>query len=190
MSCSERGCVLGAGALGSRGMLPHQVGRTAGRELARDLRAGVCVDTHAQDQLVLYMALAHGTTRVLTGPLSLHTRTAIHVAELFTQVSRPVPVPSSIYHLLQFTVYVTHNYVAGQVQCVTGRREQHHRVSRYRLHQHPPATHYTLTINYCSSKIYVILQPEPLLHTNEEGIIRTPVGGLLPACCNIIGSFK
>ena len=32
------------------------------------------------------MALAKGTSKVLTGPLSLHTRTAIHFCEKLTQV--------------------------------------------------------------------------------------------------------
>jgi len=33
---------------------------------------------------VLYMALADGVSRVRTGPLTLHTRTAVKVAEMFT----------------------------------------------------------------------------------------------------------
>lgn len=36
---------------------------------------------HTQDQLILPMALARGTSRIRVGPLSLHTQTAIHVAE-------------------------------------------------------------------------------------------------------------
>lgn len=33
------------------------------------------------------MALANGTSRIRTGPITLHTRTAIHVAEQLTNVS-------------------------------------------------------------------------------------------------------
>lgn len=33
------------------------------------------------------MALAEGTSRVLVGPLTLHTQTAIHVTSLLTGVS-------------------------------------------------------------------------------------------------------
>jgi RNA 3'-terminal phosphate cyclase (ATP) len=36
------------------------------------------------DQLIIFMALASGKSRVLTGPLSLHTETAIHFAKLLT----------------------------------------------------------------------------------------------------------
>jgi len=35
-----------------------------------------------QDQVIIFMALAAGSSKVLTGELTLHTRTAIHVAEL------------------------------------------------------------------------------------------------------------
>lgn len=38
-------------------------------------------------QLILLMALAKGQSRMLCGPLTLHTQTAIHVARLMTKVS-------------------------------------------------------------------------------------------------------
>lgn len=37
-------------------------------------------------QMILLMAIAHGKSRVKCGPVSLHTRTAIHVAHLLTEV--------------------------------------------------------------------------------------------------------
>lgn len=38
----------------------------------------------AQDQLIIFMALASGTSTILTGEPTLHTRTAIAVAEQLT----------------------------------------------------------------------------------------------------------
>ena len=35
-------------------------------------------------QLIVLMALAEGVSRIRTGPLTLHTKTAIHVAEKMT----------------------------------------------------------------------------------------------------------
>lgn len=35
------------------------------------------------------MALAKGTSRMRTGPITLHTQTAIHVAEQLTKVTAP-----------------------------------------------------------------------------------------------------
>ncbi|KAJ3089615.1 hypothetical protein HK102_005931 [Quaeritorhiza haematococci] len=40
---------------------------------------------YLQDQIIILMALAKGRSRVVTGPLTLHTETAIHVAELITK---------------------------------------------------------------------------------------------------------
>ena len=37
-------------------------------------------------QLVILMALAKGKSAIRTGPVTLHTRTAIHIVELLTQV--------------------------------------------------------------------------------------------------------
>ena len=46
----------------------------------------MCVFVCVFLQLILLMALARGKSRVLCGPISLHTETAIHVAKLLTQV--------------------------------------------------------------------------------------------------------
>lgn len=45
-----------------------------------------CVDVYLQDQLIIYMALANGKSQILTGELTLHTKTAIYIAELMTKV--------------------------------------------------------------------------------------------------------
>lgn len=37
-------------------------------------------------QLIIFMALAKGTSRIRTGAVTLHTQTAIHIAEQLTQV--------------------------------------------------------------------------------------------------------
>ena len=39
------------------------------------------------------MALAKGRSAVCTGPVTLHTQTAIHIAQLMTQVTCPKPTP-------------------------------------------------------------------------------------------------
>jgi RNA 3'-terminal phosphate cyclase (ATP) len=39
-----------------------------------------------QDQLIVFMALVQGKSRIRTGPLTLHTQTAIHFTELLTGV--------------------------------------------------------------------------------------------------------
>ncbi|XP_052743872.1 RNA 3'-terminal phosphate cyclase isoform X2 [Bicyclus anynana] len=87
LSCTlSSGCVLGSDALGKRGVDATDVGRRAGEELRRTLDSGACVDPHTQDQVIVYMALAQGRSAVRAGDVTLHTTTAIHVAETIANV--------------------------------------------------------------------------------------------------------
>jgi RNA 3'-terminal phosphate cyclase (ATP) len=79
------GCILGGSAIGSPKKKPETVGLSAAKELLGSLQRRVCLDEYAQDQVIIFMALAKGHSKVLTGPLTLHTKTAIHVAELMTR---------------------------------------------------------------------------------------------------------
>ena len=47
---------------------------------------------HSSFQLILFMALASGKSSIRTGPLSLHTETAIYIAQLLTQVSHYIVI--------------------------------------------------------------------------------------------------
>lgn len=51
------------------------------KEFSNLLKTRVCVDDYMQDQLIVLMALAKGKSRIKTGNITLHTKTAIHVAE-------------------------------------------------------------------------------------------------------------
>ncbi|KAI5124068.1 hypothetical protein M0805_003895 [Coniferiporia weirii] len=78
------GCVFGASALGSKGTNAAETGRIAARTLLNEVAHGGCVDEWMQDQMIIFLALAKGRSVVKTGPLTLHTRTAIWVAETLT----------------------------------------------------------------------------------------------------------
>merc|ERR1712129_591408 len=52
------------------------------RSLWAQLATGAAVDVHLIDQLILPASLASGTSRLLVSELSMHARTAIHIAEL------------------------------------------------------------------------------------------------------------
>ncbi|PAA59812.1 hypothetical protein BOX15_Mlig018990g1 [Macrostomum lignano] len=84
---SSTGCLLGANAIGRRGVPAHDVAAEAVNQLLADVKRGVCVDVHTQDQLVIFMALAEGESAIRVGPLTLHTRTAVHVAKMLTGVN-------------------------------------------------------------------------------------------------------
>lgn len=74
-------CRFGGSALGSRKVSPKDTGIEAARELCSTLDDGGCVDEYLQDQLIIYMALSDGTSEMITGSLTLHTQSAIEVAE-------------------------------------------------------------------------------------------------------------
>jgi RNA 3'-terminal phosphate cyclase len=67
--CAETstGCVLAASALGERKMTAEQVGEKVANELVEQIRHGGCVDEYLADQIVIFMALAAGVSRVRCG---------------------------------------------------------------------------------------------------------------------------
>uniref|UniRef100_A0A1B6LSD4 RNA 3'-terminal phosphate cyclase n=1 Tax=Graphocephala atropunctata TaxID=36148 RepID=A0A1B6LSD4_9HEMI len=84
---TDTGCVLAGTALGRRDLKPDRVGQAAAEELAQAIQARVCVDSHTQDQMIILMALAKGRSKILSGPITLHTETAIHIAQLMTKAT-------------------------------------------------------------------------------------------------------
>ncbi|KAG8003318.1 RNA 3'-terminal phosphate cyclase [Nibea albiflora] len=82
---SSTGCVFAGSALGKKGVYADKIGIEAAEMLLRNIRHNGCVDEFLQDQLIIFMALAKGTSRIRTGAVTLHTQTAIHIAEQLTQ---------------------------------------------------------------------------------------------------------
>ncbi|KND01648.1 RNA 3'-phosphate cyclase [Spizellomyces punctatus DAOM BR117] len=81
---TDTGCIFGASALGGKYQNGEKLFRSAEKVLLKQLMGRSCVDEYLQDQLIVYMALAKGQSNVRTGPLTLHTRTAIHFAQVMT----------------------------------------------------------------------------------------------------------
>ena len=77
---------LGASALGRRGKRAERVGRECADLLARQVEAGGCLDEHMADQILPYLALADGESRVSVAGVSDHCRTNIRVIESFLPV--------------------------------------------------------------------------------------------------------
>lgn len=72
--------------MGSRKESSKVTGEKAALDMLYSTSIGACVDNHVQDQLIIFMALAKGKSRVRTPPLTLHTKTAIYISELMTKV--------------------------------------------------------------------------------------------------------
>lgn len=77
---TNTGALLAGDSLGERGKPAEKVGEEAAQELWDQIIKGGAVDKHHTDQLVIFMALAKGTSTIKSSEISLHTLTAIHVA--------------------------------------------------------------------------------------------------------------
>jgi RNA 3'-terminal phosphate cyclase (ATP) len=82
---TSTGCILGGSALGAPRVSPEDTGAKAAEELLEAVESGGCVDKYIQDQMIIFMALAAGPSTLVTGPITLHTETAIHIAEKLTK---------------------------------------------------------------------------------------------------------
>jgi RNA 3'-terminal phosphate cyclase (ATP) len=78
-----RGCRLGADRAGAPRRSSEAIGRHVARTLLEDLASGASVDRHLADQLVLFAALARGTTRYRVPADSEHLRTNLWLADRF-----------------------------------------------------------------------------------------------------------
>jgi RNA 3'-phosphate cyclase len=84
LSCvaeSADGWKLGASALGERGRPAEEVGAQAAAGLAKELASGACVDEHAADQILPWLALCGGV--VEASEVSAHARSNMEVIERF-----------------------------------------------------------------------------------------------------------
>lgn len=86
MAETDTNCIFGSSALGKRNERIEETGKRAAEELITTIKEGACVDVHSQDQIIVFMALAKGPSRVRVGNITLHTKTAIFVVEKLTKV--------------------------------------------------------------------------------------------------------
>ncbi|MGZ4861298.1 MAG: RNA 3'-terminal phosphate cyclase [Halobacteriota archaeon] len=75
---------LAGDALGARGKPAELVGREGAARLLTQVSKGAPFDVHLGDQLVIWLALAEGRSRIAISELTLHTVTAVKVTEIVT----------------------------------------------------------------------------------------------------------
>jgi len=76
--------VLGSDSLGEKGKRAEIVGKEAAEKLVREIRSGATVDRHMADMLIIWMLLAKGTSTIKTSELTMHAKTCIDLAKIFT----------------------------------------------------------------------------------------------------------
>ncbi|KAI5900107.1 RNA 3'-terminal phosphate cyclase [Schizophyllum commune H4-8] len=97
----DGGGILGGSAVGKKGASAASKGEEAAGELLKALDNGGCVDEWLQDQVIIFMALAGGESALNIGKdLTLHTKTAIWVAEQLTDAKFTVEVNEGM-HVIQ-----------------------------------------------------------------------------------------
>lgn len=74
---------LGASVLGEKGVRAEEIGDACAQDIAETLSSGATVDEHMLDQILPYMALADGESRVLAEGMTGHAETNISVIESF-----------------------------------------------------------------------------------------------------------
>lgn len=72
---------LAAAVTAERGVSAEQLGTEAARALRAELESGATLDVHAADQLLIYMALARGTSCFYARESSSHARTTLWLLE-------------------------------------------------------------------------------------------------------------
>jgi RNA 3'-terminal phosphate cyclase (ATP) len=119
---TTNGCLLAGSALSSPKKVAGQVGIDAAAELYATLQDGGCVDEWLQDQLIIFMALAQGSSEMLTGSLTLHTQTAIWIAEEMAGVKFEVTKLSDGVTVTTQSGYGSDGRIAGQhlIRCRHG----------------------------------------------------------------------
>lgn len=80
---TETGCIIGADQAGARGRSSESIGRYVGRNLLDDLETGATVDRFLADQLIIYAALADGTTEYVIPRMTEHVEANLWLVEKF-----------------------------------------------------------------------------------------------------------
>lgn len=91
---TSSGCLLAGDSMSRPGVSHALVGEEAAHAVLAALDANGCVDQHLENQLVIFMALAQGTSRLLLGrfrKLDGHMCAALWLAERFGAAVRLIP---------------------------------------------------------------------------------------------------
>lgn len=81
--CEFENTVIGTDNLGKLGKRAEDVGKEATLELLKEQKSGACLDKHLADQILIYMALADGTSKITVSEITNHCKTNILIIEKF-----------------------------------------------------------------------------------------------------------
>jgi RNA 3'-terminal phosphate cyclase (ATP) len=79
---SPNGLRIGANSLGELGKPAERVAEEASRTLIEQIRIGAPIDKHLGDQLIIWISLANGTSKIRVSEYTLHTATCIELCKI------------------------------------------------------------------------------------------------------------
>ncbi|MBI4301767.1 MAG: RNA 3'-phosphate cyclase [Chloroflexi bacterium] len=80
---TDAGYILGADRAGRPGRSSEEIGRYVAQSLLEDIATGATVDRHLADQLIIYAALAQGTSEYIIPRVTDHVDTNLWLVEQF-----------------------------------------------------------------------------------------------------------
>ncbi|MCJ7771366.1 RNA 3'-terminal phosphate cyclase [Candidatus Bathyarchaeota archaeon] len=96
---TDKGCIIGADAIGEIGKSSEAVGDEAARNLLAELDSKATVDVHLADMLVPYVALAKGDSVYLTRSLTEHLETNILLTQEILGTEFRIEKTSDLYQV-------------------------------------------------------------------------------------------
>ncbi len=78
---TDTGALIGSDMAGAPGRESGRIGKSVARNLIEDLRTGAAVDRHLADQVIIFAALAKGTTSYKIPEITDHVRSNLWLAE-------------------------------------------------------------------------------------------------------------
>jgi len=96
---TDTGVIIGADAIGELKKMSEAVGREAAEKLYKEISIRPTVDVHLADMLIPYMALAEGTSTLLTREFSDHLETNVWLAEKMLKVRFNIQKVNSLFRI-------------------------------------------------------------------------------------------
>ena len=83
---TDTNAILGADELGERGKRAEIVGKNVAKRLIQEIERGAPIDKHLCDMLPIYIAIADGTSVIITSKIESHAETTIKLLEKILDV--------------------------------------------------------------------------------------------------------
>jgi len=99
---------IGACRVAQRGVRAEALGEAVGHELAADLASGATLDTHAADQILIYLALAEGDSSFSVREVTSHARTAMWLISQFLAVRYVIEAPGDVSRITVLPPVLSH----------------------------------------------------------------------------------